>query len=87
MELTFFITNILPIITTIGLFVIGWFLKGIDKRFEQVDKRFEQVDKRFEIHERRIEKMEDKMSNMDQRLGKIEGMLEALLIQKSHQSY
>ena len=80
MDLAFFITNILPIITTIGLFVIGWFLKGIDKRFEQVDKR-------FEIHERRIEKMEDKMSNMDQRLGKIEGMLEALLIQKSHGSH
>jgi len=80
MELTFFITNILPIITTIGLFVIGWFLKGIDKRFEQVDKR-------FEIHERRITKMEGEMSNVDHRLGKIEGMLEELLIQKSHQSY
>ena len=80
MELTFFITNILPIITTIGLFVIGWFLKGIDKRFEQVDKR-------FEIHERRITKMEGEMSNVDHRIGKIEGMLEALLIQKSHQSY
>jgi hypothetical protein len=62
MDMPFFISNILPIATTVGLFVIGWFLKGIDKRFEQ--------------NEKRIDRLEDKMSDIDRRLGKIEGLLE-----------
>ena len=69
MEISYFVTNFLPVITTIGLFIIGWFLKGIDKRFEQVDKRFEH-------NEKRIDRLEDRMSDIDRRLGKIEGLLE-----------
>ena len=62
MDLTFFVSMILPILTTIALCVISYFIKGIDRRFDQVDKRFEQVDKRFEQVDKRFEQVTDQFN-------------------------
>jgi len=61
MDFQFFISNILPIITTIAICVIGYFLKGIDRRFDQ--------------HEKRIEKVEDEIKLIHKDIGEIKGQI------------
>lgn len=68
MDFQFFISNILPIITTVAICVIGYFLKGIDRRFDQVDKKFDQ-------HDKRIEKVEDEIKLIHKDIGEIKGQI------------
>lgn len=68
MDFQYFVSNILPILTTISLFVVGYFLKGIDRRFEQVEKRFNQ-------HDKRIEKVEDEIKLIHKDIGEIKGQI------------
>ena len=61
MDFQYFVSNILPILTTISLFVVGYFLKGIDQRFNQYDKR--------------IEKVEDGIKLIHKDIGEIKGQI------------
>ena len=72
MDFQFFISNILPIITTIAICVGGYFLKGIDRRFIDMDNKFTQ---RFEQNEKRIEKVEDEIKLIHKDIGEIKGQI------------
>ncbi len=68
MDFAYFVANLLPIITTIAICVIGYFLKGIDQRFDNVDKKFDQ-------HDKRIEKVEDEIKLIHKDIGEIKGQI------------
>jgi hypothetical protein len=62
MDFSFFVANILPVITAVGIAVIGYVLTGLNKRIDRVEKRQDRVD--------------DDLKKINSRLGKIEGLLE-----------
>ena len=73
------ISIVFPIATTVTLCIIGYFIKGIDKRFEQVDRRFEQVseqvNRRFEQVEARQNKFEDEIKQVHKDMGDLKGAI------------
>ncbi len=62
MDFSFFVANILPVITAVGIAVIRYVLTGLNKRIDRVEKRQDRVD--------------DDLKQINSRLGKIEGLFE-----------
>lgn len=62
MDFAYFVTNWLPLVTTIFLAIIGYVLAGLNKRIDRVETRQDRVD--------------DELKQINSRLGKIEGLLE-----------
>ena len=62
MQIDASLIDILSIITTIGIMIIGYILAGLNKRIDRVETRQDKVD--------------SELKEINSRLGKIEGLLE-----------
>ena len=72
MDTIFFFSNVLPVVTTISIAVVGYILLGLNNRIDRVELRQDRFEARFETEIGNIHK---DIGNIHKEIGELKGQI------------